>query len=92
MDVCHVTAVGPFRNEVVSDTALHRLLKCNIMVDVNINTAPHSSLILYEMGKPADYFIMILEGRVQVSVGKEQLVFEGGPFMCFAIQALVGEY
>ena len=30
---------------------------------------------LYSNGKPADYFIMILEGRVQVTIGKENLAF-----------------
>ena len=89
-DCNYYTAVAPFRNELVSDAALHRLLKCNIMVDLKLNSAFPSSQLIYEMGKPVDYFVMILEGRVQVSVGKEHLIFEGGPFMCFATQALTG--
>lgn len=35
-----------------------------------------------------DYFVLILEGRVEVTVGKENLVFEGGPFTHFGLQAL----
>lgn len=32
--------------------------------------------------------MLILEGRVEVTVGKENLVFEGGPFTHFGLQAL----
>lgn len=35
-----------------------------------------------------DFFVLILEGRVEVTVGKENLVFEGGPFTHFGLQAL----
>ena len=46
------------------------------------------SQTLYQAGKPADYFILILEGRVRVTVCKENLVFETGPFSYFGIPAL----
>lgn len=39
-------------------------------------------------GVPADYFVLILEGRVQASFGQENLVFEGGPFTYFGTQSL----
>lgn len=39
-------------------------------------------------GKAADYFVLILEGRVEVTIGKENLVFESGPFSHFGYQAL----
>jgi hypothetical protein len=44
--------------------------------------------LLYEYGKPADYFIMILEGRVRVVVGNERLTYESGPFTYFGVSAL----
>jgi len=31
---------------------------------------------------------MVLQGRVQVEFGKEKLLFEGGPFVYFGVQAL----
>lgn len=40
-------------------------------------------------GKPSDYFVLILEGRVEVTVGKENLMFESGPFTYFGTQALM---
>lgn len=47
------------------------------------------SIMIYEQGKPADYFVLILEGRVEVTVGQEHLLFECGPFSYFGKQALV---
>ena len=41
-------------------------------------------------GKPVDYLLLILEGRVEVTIGKESLVFESGPFSHFGCQALAG--
>lgn len=35
-----------------------------------------------------DHFVLILEGRVEVTVGKENLVFESGPFTYFGLQAI----
>lgn len=49
----------------------------------------NSAVMIYEQGKPADYFVLILEGRVEVIVGQEGLVFECGPFTFFGTQALV---
>ncbi|CAK9296468.1 unnamed protein product [Gordionus sp. m RMFG-2023] len=43
---------------------------------------------LYTKGKPADYFIMILEGRVRVYAGSENICFDTGPFSYFGLQAL----
>lgn len=35
-----------------------------------------------------DYFAIILEGHVEVTIGKEGLTFESGPFTYFGISAL----
>lgn len=44
---------------------------------------------VYQQGRAADYFVLILEGRVEVLVGKENLRFESGPFTYFGVQALL---
>ncbi|XP_050462670.1 unextended protein isoform X2 [Cataglyphis hispanica] len=44
--------------------------------------------IIYQQGKAVDYFVLILEGRVEVTVGKENMMFESGPFTYFGSQAL----
>lgn len=48
----------------------------------------NESKLLYKCGKPADYFIMILEGRVRVIVGAERLSYEAGPFTFFGVSVL----
>lgn len=39
--------------------------------------------------KQTDAFTLILEGRVEVKVGKEGLQYEAGPFGYFAVPALM---
>ena len=46
---------------------------------------------VYLKGQPADYFILILEGRVEILVGKEKLNFEAGPFHQFGADFLMTE-
>lgn len=83
------SAIDAFKD--LSETILRRLLNQDVMHHVKIKakeTNPQS-LLIYEQGKPADYFVLILEGRVEVTVGQEHLLFECGPFTYFGIQALV---
>ncbi|XP_049821348.1 unextended protein isoform X2 [Aethina tumida] len=85
------TTVEPFHPHVISETILRRLLKQDIVFHIKKNkewrTDPAN--IIYQQGKAVDYFVIILEGRVEVTVGKENLMFEGGPFTYFGTQALV---
>lgn len=46
-------------------------------------------MYIFQQGKPVDFFVMILEGRVEVTIGRENLMFEGGAFTHFGLQALV---
>ena len=39
-------------------------------------------------GKPVDFFVLILEGHVEVTIGKENLTFESGPFTYFGLAAV----
>jgi len=43
-------------------------------------------LVIIEKGKPIDFFIMIVEGKVQANIGKEELLFESGPFSYYGLQ------
>ncbi|KAI1305983.1 Metal transporter CNNM4 [Halotydeus destructor] len=93
------TSIEPFSKQFISETVLRRLLTQKIYFqckvdDTQIETGKYNSLgntdqrMLYISGKAADYFIMILEGRVRVTVGKEDLIFESGPFSHFGLAAL----
>lgn len=80
-----------FLPSVISETILKRLLKQDILYHVKKNkewrTDP--ATVIYQQGKSTDYFVLILEGRVEVTIGKESLTFEGGPFTYFGTQALI---
>lgn len=43
---------------------------------------------LYQRSRPADYFTLILQGRVEVEIGKEGLRFENGAFTYYGVSAL----
>ncbi|KAJ8960622.1 hypothetical protein NQ318_013914, partial [Aromia moschata] len=85
------TSVEPFQPNVISETILRRLLKQDIVLHIKKNKEwrVDPANVIYNQGKPVDFFVIILEGRVEVTVGKENLVFEGGPFTYFGTQALV---
>ncbi|XP_045530368.1 unextended protein-like [Pieris brassicae] len=84
------TSVDAFRPDTVSETVLRRLLKQDVIQHIKVKgkTKKDSSTYVFQQGKPVDYFVLILEGRVEVTVGRENLVFEAGPFTYFGVQAL----
>uniref|UniRef100_F7FMI2 Metal transporter n=1 Tax=Ornithorhynchus anatinus TaxID=9258 RepID=F7FMI2_ORNAN len=43
---------------------------------------------LYQRNRPVNYFILILQGRVEVEIGKEGLKFENGAFTYYGVSAL----
>lgn len=74
----------------MSETILRRLLNQDIIHNIKCKGKDKNdpSMVIYQQGKPVDYFVLILEGRVEVQVGRENLLFESGPFTYFGIQAL----
>ncbi|XP_071448223.1 unextended protein [Hetaerina americana] len=86
------TTVEAFKPDLISETILHRLLKQDIIHHIKVKNREKSrddlQTIIYVQGKPVDYFVLILEGRVEVTVGRESMMFESGPFTYFGTQAL----
>lgn len=78
----------PFKADLISEAVLQKLIRQNIVVNFRMVDQTSSDCYLYRNGKPCDFFIMILQGRVLVEFGRETLMFEGGPFVCFGVQAL----
>lgn len=83
-------ALEPFKRDSISETILRRLLNQDIFRHVKNKTKDKNdpSMFIFSQGKAVDFFVLILEGRVEVTVGREGLVFEGGPFTHFGLQAL----
>ncbi|KAJ7304281.1 hypothetical protein JRQ81_011823 [Phrynocephalus forsythii] len=85
------TDVVPFCPSHISEKYLLRLLKlrdvsCELKFDEEHKYSPHH--YLYEKNKPADYFILILQGKVEIEACKENMKFENGPFSYFGVMAL----
>lgn len=72
---------------------MRRLLKQDIIYHIKVKSREKArndpGAVIYQQGKAVDYFVLILEGRVEVTVGKENMMFESGPFTCFGCQALI---
>ncbi|XP_069475171.1 metal transporter CNNM4 isoform X2 [Ambystoma mexicanum] len=85
------TEVHLFTPTLISEKILLRLLKHpdviqDIKFDEENKKAPQH--FLYQRNKPADYFILILQGKVEVEAGKENMKFETGPFSFYGVMAL----
>uniref|UniRef100_A0A668VZ98 Metal transporter n=2 Tax=Oreochromis aureus TaxID=47969 RepID=A0A668VZ98_OREAU len=86
------TEVEPFRPCHLSEKILLRLIKHPSVVqdlkfDPKNKHAPQH--YLFQRNKPIDYFILILQGRVEVEIGKEALRFENGAFSYYGMPALI---
>ncbi|XP_023654696.1 metal transporter CNNM2-like isoform X2 [Paramormyrops kingsleyae] len=85
------TEVEPFSPTQMSEKILLRLLKHpNVIQELKYNDknkrAPDH--YLFHRNKPVDYFILILQGKVEVEAGKEGMKFEAGPFSSYGVMAL----
>ncbi|XP_042288773.1 metal transporter CNNM1 [Thunnus thynnus] len=86
------TEVEPFRPCHLSEKILLRLIKHpSVVQELKFNpkkkhTPQH---YLFQRNKPVDYFVLILQGRVEVEIGKEALRFENGAFSYYGMPALI---
>ncbi|XP_030682815.1 metal transporter CNNM3 isoform X4 [Nomascus leucogenys] len=83
-----VDVFSPLR---ISEKVLLHLLKHpsvnqEVRFDESNRLATHH--YLYQRSQPVDYFILILQGRVEVEIGKEGLKFENGAFTYYGVSAL----
>ncbi|XP_061553777.1 metal transporter CNNM4-like isoform X2 [Phycodurus eques] len=85
------TEVSLFGTFHVTEKVLLRILRHPDVVqelkfdDDDKRAAQH---FLYQRGKPVDYFVLILQGRVEVEAGNENMKFETGPFSYYGVMAL----
>ncbi|XP_053275355.1 metal transporter CNNM2 isoform X3 [Pleuronectes platessa] len=82
---------APFSPVQMSEKILLRLLKHpNVIQELkydekNKRAAEH---YLFHRNKPVDYFLLVLQGKVEVEAGKEGMKFEAGPFSFYGLMAL----
>lgn len=81
-----------FKPDIISERILRRLIKQDVIYQIKVKNREKGktdpSTIIYQQGKPVNYFVLVLEGRVEVTVGREEMRFESGPFTYFGTQAL----
>ncbi|XP_023682200.2 metal transporter CNNM3 isoform X2 [Paramormyrops kingsleyae] len=80
-----------FSPQRVSEKVLFRLLQ-HPSVNQEVKFDPGNKLrpehYLYTRNHPVDYFVLLLQGRVEVEIGKEALKFENGAFTYYGVSAL----
>ncbi|XP_030309124.1 metal transporter CNNM1 [Calypte anna] len=86
------TEVEPFKSPYLSEKILLRLLKHpNVIQELKYDRknkkAPEH--YLYQRNRPVDYFVLILQGKVEVEIGKEGLRFENGAFTYYGVPAIM---
>uniref|UniRef100_UPI0037E890F3 metal transporter CNNM4 n=1 Tax=Semicossyphus pulcher TaxID=241346 RepID=UPI0037E890F3 len=85
------TEVSLFSPSQISDKVLLRILRHPDVIQeikFNENDKRSSHHYVYQRGKPVDYFVLILQGRVEVEAGNENMKFETGPFSFYGVMAL----
>ncbi|CAL8358974.1 unnamed protein product [Boreogadus saida] len=86
------TEVEPFRPCHLSEKILLRLIKHpSVVQELKFNPKDKRcpQHYLFQRNKPVDYFVLILQGRVEVEIGKEELRFENGAFSYYGMPSLV---
>ncbi|NXA48712.1 CNNM1 protein, partial [Nothocercus julius] len=86
------TEVEPFKTPYLSEKILLRLLKHpNVIQELKYDRKNKKALehYLYQRNRPVDYFVLILQGKVEVEVGKEELRFENGAFTYYGVPAIM---
>ncbi|XP_076842553.1 metal transporter CNNM3 [Brachyhypopomus gauderio] len=83
--------VEHFSPQRVSEKVLFHLLRhpnVNQEVKFDLSNRLSADHYLYTRNHPVDYFILLLQGRVEVEIGKEGLKFENGAFTYYGVSAL----
>ncbi|XP_068130987.1 metal transporter CNNM4-like [Hyperolius riggenbachi] len=85
------TEVALFAPSLVSEKTLLRLLKYpDVVQELHFNEDDKKATehYLYQRNRMADYFILVLQGKVEVEAGKENMKFESGAFSYYGVMAL----
>lgn len=81
----------PFSSQFISTHILARLLNVQLYEDFEYDEERAKNgkvTYIYEYGRPANYFVLILNGQAELITGQEKIVSEVGPFSYFGVSAL----
>lgn len=82
--------VEPFTSKYMISSVLKRLLtQKNVAQKISCEEYIRRNSTLYSCGCPADFFCFVLEGCIEVEIGKDGLKFESRSFSYFGAQALL---
>jgi len=87
------TNVRAFHPDNFSQRVLQKLLSMDVYREVKVKFLKPGEKsgdegVIMKKGVACDFFVLIIEGRVEVTIGKEQKTFQEGPFSCFGEQML----
>ena len=83
-----LAGVEVFKSDKILPGILRRLLLQGVVRQYTQEEVKTRNTTLYRINVPATSFTLVLEGHVDVEVGKEGMKFEAGPFHYFGVQAL----
>ena len=86
-----LTAVDAFSEDIISLNVLKRLIdQPHVVQEIKIQDEDDMKhKYLYKKGVAGEFFTLIIQGKVEVTIGQEELSFEEGPFTFFGTKALV---
>ncbi|KAG9353535.1 hypothetical protein JZ751_011651 [Albula glossodonta] len=87
-DLYKVSLFSPLQ---ITEKVLLRILRHpHVIQEIKFNESCKLSPqhYVYQRGKAVDYFILVLQGRVEVEAGNENMKFETGPFSYYGVMAL----
>lgn len=85
------SGVEPFKEKYISAEILTRLLNIDLYKDFEFDEEANRSgkqNFIYEYGKAADFFVLIVNGNAELETGKEKIISEIGSFHYFGVSAL----
>ena len=84
-------AVDAFSEEIISLGILKLLInKPHVIQEIKLQDEDDMNHnYLYKKGVVGEFFTLIIQGKVEIIIGQEELTFEGGPFTFFGAKALV---
>ncbi|XP_003384720.1 PREDICTED: metal transporter CNNM4-like [Amphimedon queenslandica] len=83
------SSVPPFNSSHITKNVLSHLLRQDIVFKLS---RERSDFLLYQSGTPANYFTLILEGMLLVTIGEEGLQFQAHGFYTFGSKCLLEPY